>query len=249
MPRAVALNVGANTNLPGLRGPIYPGGRFEYIPIPEREAVDEPVPTYADLDLDTVLPEDLLDTPVHLDPTFAEYSCCDRYTYGDDYGVKARPLLDLAAGDYVFFYATLSTTRPEAEIPAAGDEPAPWIAPEWGAYVIGQFRLARDPLSGEAYRELSPTDREWFDTNAHVRRERFDAEVMLAGDPTESALYDRALPLSTAETGSDANRLVTELSSDSGKGPWWRRPMRFEPSAVEELLEIRENEEFERCFR
>jgi len=248
VPRAVAINVGANTNLPGVRGPIYPDGRFEYLPIPEREPVSEPVPTYADLDLDTALPEDILDKPVHLDPTFAEYSCCDRYTYGDDYGVKARPLLDLAAGDYVFFYATLSTTRRDVDTQGAGDDPASWIAPEWGAYVIGQFRLASDPLSGEEYGALSPTDRAWFDANAHVRRERFDAEVMLAGDHEESMLYDQAFPLSTAEAGSEANRIVTELSSDSGKGPWWRRPMRFEPSAVEELLEIWENEGFERCF-
>ncbi|MCL9812403.1 hypothetical protein [Natranaeroarchaeum aerophilus] len=249
MPRAVAINVGANTNLPGVRGPIYPDGRFEYLPIPEREPVGEEVPTYADLDLDTALPEDILDTAVHLDPTFAEYACCDRYTYGDDYGVKARPLLELAAGDYVFFYATLSTTRRDSEMSTGRDESAPWIAPEWGAYVIGQFRLARDPISAEEYGELPPADRAWFDTNAHVRRERFDAEVMLAGDPEESMLYDQALPLSTAEAGSDANRVVTELSSDSGKGPWWRRPMRFQPSAVEELLEIRENDGFERCFR
>lgn len=248
MPRAVAINVGANTNLPGIRGPIYPDGRFEYIPIPEREPVGEPVPTYADLDLGTALPEDLLDTPVHLDPTFAEYACCDRHTYGDDYGVKARPLLDLSAGDYVFFYATLSTTGRSNDTQGA-TETAPWIAPEWGAYVIGQFRLARDPLSGEEYGELSPTDREWFDANAHVRREEFDAKVLLAGDPEGSGLYDRALPLSTAEAGSDANRLVTDLSSDSGKGPWWRRPMRFDPAAVDELPGIRDNERFERCFR
>lgn len=246
MPRAVAINVGANTNLPGVRGPIYDDGRFEYVPIPEREPVDESVPTYADLDLDTTLPPDTLDTPVHLDPTFAEYACCDRYTYGDDYGVKARPLLDLSAGDYVFFYATLSTTD-EAVESAPTAEPAPWIAPEWGAYVIGQFRLARDPLSGEEFRALPAADRRWFDANAHVRRAEFDARVLLAGDPDESALYDRALPLSTAAAGSDANRIVTDLSSDSGKGPWWRRPMRFDPPAVDELLAIRADGAFERC--
>jgi len=257
VPQAVAINVAANTNLPGVRGPIYADGRFEYVPIPEREPVDEPVPTYADLDLRTSLPDGHLDTPVHLDPAFAEYAHCDRYTYGDEHGIKAGPLTDLSAGDYVFFYATLSATDKEAE-PTADDESATtasdetyafWIAPEWGAYVIGQFRLARDPLSGEKYRALPAAEQEWFASNAHVRREQFDAKVLLAGDPEDSALYDRAVPLSTAEAGSEANRLVTDLSSDSGNGPWWRRPMRFDAPAVEELLGIRRTGAFERCFR
>jgi len=72
--------------------------------------------------------------------------------------------------------------------------------------------------------------------------------VLLAGDPDESALYDRAIPLSERDAGSDANRLVTDLSSDSGKGPWWRRPMRFDADGVEELLAIREERAVERCF-
>ena len=76
------------------------------------------MPTYADLDLPLSIPDAVRDTPVHLDPTFAEYACCDGYTYGDPHGVKARPLLDLSAGDRVYFYATLdaSTDRFAAEM-------------------------------------------------------------------------------------------------------------------------------------
>jgi hypothetical protein len=44
--RGVAVNVGANTNEPGFRGPIYADGSFEYVPIPERD----PTPPAADLD-------------------------------------------------------------------------------------------------------------------------------------------------------------------------------------------------------
>jgi len=264
MPRGVAVNVGANTNLPGRRGPIYSDGRFRYVPIPEREPTAESVPTYADLDLNVDLPAEALDEPVHLDPTFAEYTHCDRYTYGDDFAVKAGPLSELSAGDYVFFYATLSTVGGDAAATSGAapgsdgttadadattvDAPADWIAPEWGAYVIGQFRLARDPLTGEEYRALPADDRSWFDANAHVRRETFDARVLLAGDPDESALYERAIPLSAQDAGSEANRLVTDLSSDSGKGPWWRRPMRFDAAGVDELLAIRRDRVIERCF-
>ena len=227
--RAIAINVGANTNEPGFRGPVRPDGTFEYIPIPESEPAVDP-PTYGDLTahLTTPIPDDLHDQPVHLDPEFPEYPCCERYTYGDEHGIKAGPLSELQDGDYVLFYATLTVE---------GD--ADWLPPEWGAFCIGQFRLAQDALTGEEYAALDDTDRAPFANNAHVRRETTDSRVFLLGDPEESALYDRALPLSQPSGGSDANALVTELSADSGEGPWWRRPLRFDESATRKLLAVR----------
>jgi hypothetical protein len=227
--RGVAINIGANTNEPGFRGPIYDDGTFEYVPIPESAPVraDAEVPTYGDLEV----PVDVVsvaDQPVHLDPTFAGVHGCERYTYGDPYGVKARPLLELSAGDYVFFYATLTTV---------GDDPADWIAPEWGAYVIGRFRLAEDPIPGERFEESPARERPVFENNAHCKRDPFDAEVLLHGDDA-SGLFEVAVPLSSRTAGVDANRLVTELSSDSGKGPWWRRPMQFDADGTRTLLEL-----------
>ena len=239
--RSVAINVGANTNEPGFRGPIRGDGRFEYVPIPESEPTreDADVPTYDDLDLSIdVTP--VAETPVHLDPTFEGVHGCDRYTYGDPYGVKAQPLLELEAGDYVFFYATLST---------AGEAPADWIAPEWGAYVVGQFRLSRDPVSAAEYRDLPASGKAAFETNAHVRRASFDAEVLLHGDASGSALYEAAVPLSSRGAGVDANRLVTDLSSDSGKGPWWRRPMKFDREGTETLLDLHDIGDREQPFQ
>ncbi|SEN49843.1 hypothetical protein SAMN05216388_1003258 [Halorientalis persicus] len=228
--RSVAINVAANTNEPGVRGPLFPDGRFEYVPIPESEPIrpDATVPTYADLDLTTDVPAP--DRPVHLDPEFAEYPGCERYTYGDPNGVKAGPILDLSAGDVLLFYATLSTDA---------DRPD-WAPPEWGAFLIGQFRLARDPLDGDAYRDL-PADAEaraGFANNAHVKRDPFDARVLVQGDPDASGLYDTAVPLSSPESGSEANAVVTALSADSGEGPWWRRPLRFDADATDRLLAL-----------
>jgi hypothetical protein len=229
--RSVAINVGANTNDPGFRGPIYGDGSFEYVPIPESEPTraDADVPTYGGLDLRTDVSA-VAETPVHLDPTFAGVHGSATYTYGDPHGVKARPLLELEAGDVVFFYATLSAV--EAASP-------PWIAPEWGAYVIGHFELDRDPIPGERLSELSAAERDRFRENAHLKRVTFDASVLLTGDPGDSALYDVAIPLSTREAGVDANRLVTEYSSDSGDGPWWRRPLRFDRAGTEAVLDVR----------
>lgn len=238
--RGVAINVAANTNEPGVRGPIHADGSFEYVPIPESEPIrtDAEVLTYADLDLETDV-GDAADRPVHLDPTFAGVHGCTSCTYGDPHGVKARPLLELDAGDLVFFYATLSTVDEDTE---------PWIAPEWGAYIIGQFRLARDPISAETFAELPANERARFAENAHLKRESFDAAVLLHGDPAASELYDIAIPLSSREAGVDANRLVTEFSGDSGRGPWWRRPMKFDQEGVETLLEVHETGDAERAF-
>ncbi|MFC7074915.1 Nmad3 family putative nucleotide modification protein [Haloarcula halophila] len=224
--RSVAINVGANTNEPGFRGPVFPDGSFEYIPIPESEPTAEPVPTYADLDLETDVSA-VADRPVHFDPEFPEAGG-DRYTYGDEHGVKAGPLSELSAGDYLFFYATLSTVG----------EGAVWAPPEWGAYVVGHFCLARDAVTGEGYRELSAEEQAVFDSNAHVKRESVDARVLVLGDPAASQLYETVVPLSTPDGGTEANHLVTDLSSDSGKGPWWRRPMRFDEAGTERLLAL-----------
>jgi hypothetical protein len=238
--RGVAINVAANTNEPGVRGPIRADGRFEYVPIPESEPIraDADVPTYADLKLETDV-GDAVDRPVHLDPTFAGVHGCTSYTYGDPHGVKARPLLDLETGDLVFFYATLSLVN---------EEPEPWIAPEWGAYVIGHFRLSGDPISGEAFADLPASEQARFAENAHLKRDSFDAAVLLHGDPAASELYDVAIPLSSREAGVDANRLVTECSSDSGRGPWWRRPMKFDQHGTETLLAVHETGDTAHAF-
>ncbi|WP_435067310.1 hypothetical protein [Haloplanus sp. C73] len=220
MARSLAINVGANTTLPGFRGPIYPDGRFEYVPIPERAPVAEPVPTYADLSLDIDVSE-VADRPVHLDPEFAGVHGSTAYTYGDNHGVKAGPLSTLDPGDSLFFYATLS---------ARGD-----AAADWGAYLIGEFRVDR-VCTGEEYREDAAV-RERFASNAHAKRDPFDAEVLVAGGP-DSRLFDRAVRLSAAEAGATAGPLVTDLSSDSGKGPWWRRVLRYDADATARLRTV-----------
>ena len=231
-PRAIAINVGANTNLPGIRGPIFPDGRFTYVPIPERGATREPVPTYADLALDVgadaVIPADARDRPVHLDPEFPDYPGGEAYTYGDEHGVKAGPLSTLDPGDSLFFYATLSLRGDPEDVP---DFPS-----EWGAYLIGEFRIER-AITGATYRDLAPVERKRFASNAHVKRTAFDAKVLVAG-AEESRLLDRAVPLSAPDAGATAGPLVAELSADSGKGPWWRRVLRYDADATERLRAI-----------
>jgi hypothetical protein len=222
--RSVAINVGANTSLPGFRGPVRPDGSFAYVPIPEREPTAESVPTYGDLapHLDADVPSEHRDTPVHLDPAFAEYPRCDGYAYGDEHGVKARPLSALSPGDSLLFYATLEVTAP-----------APWLPPSWGAFLVGEFRVER-AVTGEEYAGLPADERAAFADNAHLKRADPAPEVLVVGDE-RSRLLDRAVPLSAPSGGTDANGVVRSLSGDSGKGPWWRRPLRFGADATERL--------------
>lgn len=224
--RAIAINIGANTNAPGFRGPVYPDGSFEYVPIPESEPTRVRVPTYDELELDLEIPAAVRDRPVHLDPEFSEYPCCERCTYGDDYGVKAGPISTLVEGDFLLFYATLSMVG----------EPHPSQPPEWGAYLIGEFRV-QQVVTGEEYEALSESEQRPFRNNAHVKRENFDARVLVLGDPKQSSLFATAVPLSSPEGGTVPNRIVTR-SSDSGKGPWWRRPLRFDEEESERLMEL-----------
>jgi hypothetical protein len=229
VPRAIAINVGANTTLPGFRGPVTPDGRFAYVPLPEREPTADPVPTYGDLSFPLPVDvSDVADRRVHLDPEFAGVHGSTTYTYGDEHGVKAGPLSTLDSGDSLFFYATL-TLRGDA------DE-APTFPPEWGAYLVGEFRVER-AITGETYRELDGRERERFASNAHVKREEFDARVLVAGSD-ESCLLDRAVPLSAPDAGATAGPLVTDLSNDSGKGPWWRRVLRYDADATARLRAV-----------
>ncbi len=229
MSRAVAINVGANTTLPGFRGPVTPDGRFAYVPIPEREPTAEPVPTYDDLSVPLgVDVSDVAGRRVHLDPEFAGVYGSTAYTYGDEHGVKAGPLSTLDPGDSLFFYATLSLRGDPAEAPA--------FPPEWAAYLIGEFRVER-AITGETYRELGDGERARFASNAHVKRTNFDARVLVAGTE-DSRLLDRAVPLSAPEAGTTAGTLVTDLSNDSGKGPWWRRVLRYDAGATARLRAV-----------
>lgn len=229
--KSVAINIGANSNTPGGRGPIYADGSFEYVPIVER---DETVtgPTFIDLGLDATRPESIADTAVHFDPEFPEYSFGEEYTYGDRHSPKIDRIAELERGDVLFFYATLDY--------ASNDEPRQeWINRDWGVYLIGHFTLERDPVSREEYRSLPDEVKDRFRNNAHVRRESFDAEYLVLGDPEESRLYRTPVPLS-GERGTEANEFVTEHSSDSGDGPWYRRPLKFNEGSTERLLEAQD---------
>lgn len=229
--KSVALNVAANSNTPGGRGPIYADGSFEYVPIPESdETVIEP--TYDDLGYSDIRPETAHRTVTHFDPEFPEVGFSDHYTYGDRHAPKTTAIAELEEGDILFFYATLDYV---GDIAPDHD----WINNDWGAYIIGHFTLEYDPISKDEYDDLPVEVKSQFETNAHVRREEFDAEYLVLGNPDDSRLYETPVPLSGDE-GTDANEFVTEHSEDSGGGPWYRRPLKFNREATRAVLQAQQ---------
>lgn len=225
--KSLAINVAANDNDPGNRGPIFADGSFRYVPIEESVSDEVSEPTFEQLGLAEYVPDDMEQAVAHFDPEFPEYNYGQAYTYGDRHGTKVSRINDLNAGDVLFFYGTFDYW-------GAGPSDHDWIAEDWAAYIFGHFTLAEDPISGDEYRQMTADSQAQFANNAHVRREPFDAKVLVLGDDELSQLYNRAIPLGN---GTDANRIVTELSSDSGKGPWFRRPMNFDEDATAELLD------------
>jgi len=230
--KSVALNVGANSNTPGGRGPIYPDGTFRYVPITEGDdAVSEP--SYDDLDLGAIRPDDERDTVTHFDPEFPELRYGENYTYGDKYAVKTNRIAELEEGDILFFYATLDYV--------GDDSPEhDWINEDWGAHIIGHFTLEFDPIQKDEFDSIPEEIQEQLSTNAHFRREEFDAEYLVLGNSDESELYDTPVPLS-GESGTEPNRFVTDHSHSPPGGPWYRRPLEFDAEATRAILQAQQD--------
>jgi len=230
--KSVAINIGANSGHTGGREPIYEDGTFQYVPIPEDdETVIEP--TYQNLKLGPIRPKSTGDTVVHLDPEFPEVGYSEHYTYGDRHSPKTDRIAELGEGDILFFYATLDYVGKDSP----GQD---WINEDWGAYIIGHFTLEYDPISNNEYHSLPKNIKKRFSTNAHVRREEFDAEFLVLGNPDDSRLYKTPIPLS-GDSGTEANEFVTKHSEDPGEGPWYRRPLKFDTEGTRTLMQAQQS--------
>ena len=104
----VLLRIGIDTGSGGIHGPLFADGTFEYIPIPDGQAVEGR--TYGNTagrhgrDLIDYFPASMRDRmagqPMHVDPEF------DTFTYGDPTTPKAG-LRRLEPGDLLVFYCGL----------------------------------------------------------------------------------------------------------------------------------------------
>ncbi len=183
--RALLLRVGIDKGRSsgGCLAPIFSDATFEYIPIIEGCDSSE-TRTYSSMKTANgspvlaFVPATIRDRHPHYDPEF------ESYTYGDPTPNKRRQLLQLKKGDLLVFYAGLDP-QTKADVPRL--------------FVIGYFTVRRvhdfDCLTPAELTSL----REKLRNNAHIKRHHIDdGLVIVEGDPGESQLLSRALPLGDA---------------------------------------------------
>ena len=153
-------NVGANASH-GFAGPVFPDGRFEFLPIPESPDLPGPLAVrYKDLrsfyspekSLAAYYPDRVAGLATHNDPEF------ETFTYGDNCEANARAagLKSAGPGDHLFFLVRL----------AGWSEGSP--TGRHGFYLVGVLRISA-VLKGVRSRPTDGVIRA-FKKNAHLRR-------------------------------------------------------------------------------
>jgi len=198
--KVVLLRIGIDTGSGGIHGPLFADGTFEYIPIPDGEAVDErtygnTVGRYGRKLIDyfpASMQNRMADQPMHVDPEF------DTFSYGDPTTPKAG-LRHLQPGDLLVFYCGLQG----------------WdFASEPALYLMGFFEVER---AGRAA-QLTKTELDrLFSRNFHVRHRRVfrrqEESLVLVKGTANSRLLHEAIRLS-ADGRDRAGKPLKVLSAD-----------------------------------
>lgn len=206
--KAVAINVGANKNEEwgGFRGPIFADGRFHFIHIPWKDHYGKIVPPpkkYSEMDYEPYVPANLKYKYVLISPDFKNK------TYASTKGAPAnKPLLDLFAGNYLFFYATLDFV---GDISARKE----WINPNWGAYLVGLFkvkivydslkRVLSDKEATKNFMEYA-----WY-KSMRANKYTDDNAPWIKGSEEGSGLLKEAIPLSDSTDSQKWSKIACEF--------------------------------------
>ena len=137
------IHVGADIKNPGVVGPIFPDGSFEFIPI--NNFYGHETLTYADFParnkrfgetLGDFLPSNVARLNPHIDPDFVGY------TYGEPNNPEPRPrvLQMLSLGDFLFFISSLAP-HDSAAYQARDSMLRPYQRGRKDKYVIGFFKV------------------------------------------------------------------------------------------------------------
>jgi hypothetical protein len=216
MPRGAILHVGCRKNGEGgFNGPVYGNGTFRYVPIPEGEKATERCWTYAELQLEDVLPKPWKHGKyAHYDPEFRDF------TYGEPntrkHGLRLRFARHLKEGDFLFFISSL-TYRQTADTLKQAD-----VVDDWAYYLIGFLNLAEDPINVP---NPIPNDiRARFPNNAHIRRNEVDPLLIFPGTRAGRSASRLVLRARAISDGTDPNRLAREAI------PWIRPRQNMGPT-------------------
>jgi hypothetical protein len=178
--KAMLLRVGIDKGSDGLLAPIFKDGTFEYIPLSEKDPESGENRTFQDLQdrsgkkLSEYLPERIVNRIIHHDPEF------ETFTYADE-GRKAQLLAKLEKGDYLVFYAGLTSSQ-------EGGKDALYLI----GYLVVEEVIKLGKLDQEQQGELGGM----YPTNSHLKRPRKEGVVLVVGDKKKSKLLVKAIPIS-----------------------------------------------------
>ena len=204
--RVYLANVGANTSPEhrGLVSPLFHGGTFEFLPIPEGDHNLHKYTSavhYRDLrshcepnhNLLRYVPERLWSAACHNDPEF------ESMTYGDvcDNG-RSSKLKNMEKGDVLLFIARLTPQ-------GSGKEP--------GFYLVGG--LSVDSVEGNVTQPLTKQVAKRFARNAHVISARCTGDwdgFWVFGGSSRSRRFERGVPVT--------REICEKVFTDKNGKPW-----------------------------
>jgi hypothetical protein len=189
MSKIVVIHVGANSNIRfgGFRAPIFSNGSFIFMQFPMKEdhRHDPEPPTYEGKGWGAYVPSNILKRRIHLDPNFTTPP-----TYGHDRRPGDNVIFDLKGGaGYLFFMASLQYN------PSKGTDRLPWINPEWGAYLVGWFKVD-NVLTQDEFSKAPYNVQQRFRNNPHFTRKDRKPEAHLWIRASQGGILDTAVPLS-----------------------------------------------------
>ncbi len=168
------INVGMSTAY-GIPGPLFKGGTFRFVPIPESYPSSLTL-TYADLGLSKWVIDPQVG--VHNDPEFDTMTYGD-YKYREDgtRNIRVSNALKLRPKDFLFFFASLANKKYRR------------MGRALGMFLIGFFEIRRVFAYDEA--KISTLTKK----NAHRKRKN-DSDYTIWKGTRNSVLFKYAVPIS-----------------------------------------------------
>ena len=203
---SVAIEIGAGLTDPIGPGYVYGDGSFHYVPVPESDSTVER-PKFSELNVPDPLIEECKNRAAMMNPEFPSLPTGERATYAVTSSTESEIPSRLKKGDYIFFYTQLRYH--------------PWDVPKLSGidhdtdyYIIGQIRLARDPVIINGHWNIPRNLWRAFSTNAVRRRQQFEALALILGETTTSGLYDAVLPMNGFRPDSDHDGAINLRIND-----------------------------------
>ncbi len=174
------INVGMSTAY-GIPGPLFKGGTFRFVPIPESHPTTR-TPTYAELGLSKWVTDS--EVGAHNDPEFITMTYGD-YKFKEDgtRNIRVSNALKLQPKDFMFFFASLANKKYRR------------LGRTLGMFLIGFFEIRKILTFSEA--KLSTLTKK----NAHRKRKN-DSNYTIWKGTNNSTLFKYAVPMSKGNADS-----------------------------------------------